>query len=54
MKDKKIKISVSARIPEEVVNTMERVSKNKDHRFYDRKNAYIINKILVDWANQQE
>tara|TARA_R100000742_G_C4279636_1_gene104879 strand:- start:7383 stop:7556 length:174 start_codon:yes stop_codon:yes gene_type:complete len=48
---KEEKKSISARIPETVVDVMEKTRTTPGHRFYDRKNAYIVSKVLQDWAN---
>jgi hypothetical protein len=48
------KKSISSRIEADVYDKLVKVSKIKDHRFWDRKVAYIVNKILEDWANKEK
>jgi hypothetical protein len=33
---------------------MVAASKKAGHRFYDRKVAYMVNKILDDWADKEK
>ncbi len=48
------KIPMTARLPEEVGVAMETARKDKNHRFYDRANAYIINKVMSDWVKKEK
>lgn len=50
---KSTKKSISSRIDEPVYNAMTKVSKDPNHRFFDRKVAYIVNKVLSDWAAKE-
>lgn len=45
--------SISARVPQDVVDAFDKARKTKGHRFYDRANAYIIKKVLGDWAKKE-
>ena len=57
LKDVKSKIekrSISSRIDQTVYDTMVRVAKDPNHKFYDRKVAYIVNKLLIDWDNKEK
>tara|TARA_A200000159_G_C7174721_1_gene276921 strand:+ start:299 stop:463 length:165 start_codon:yes stop_codon:yes gene_type:complete len=47
------KIPMTARLPVEVSDAMEKARKDKNHRFYDRANAYIINKVMSDWVKKE-
>lgn len=49
-----LKKSISSRIDISIYNIMVDASKDPNHRFYDRKPAYIVNKILDDWAQTEE
>ena len=46
--------SISARVTQEVVDAFEKARKTKGHKYYDRANAYIIKKVLVDWAKKEK
>jgi hypothetical protein len=48
------KKSISSRIDESVYDKLVKVGKIKDHKFWDRKVAYIVNKILEEWANKEK
>jgi hypothetical protein len=48
------KKSISSRIDESIYEKLVKVSKIKDHKFWDRKVAYIVNKILEDWASKEK
>ena len=53
-KNKTEKKSISSRINRSAYDRLVLVSKKANHRFYDRKVAYIVNKILLDWAKKEE
>jgi hypothetical protein len=53
-KNKIEKTSISSRINKSTYNKLVSVSKKASHRFYDRKVAYMVNKILLDWAKKEE
>ena len=36
-----------------VYDTMVKVANDPNHKFYDRKVAYIVNKLLIDWATKE-
>ena len=46
--------SISARVTQEVVDAFENARKTKGHKYYDRANAYIIKKVLGDWAKKEK
>tara|TARA_R100000329_G_scaffold151042_1_gene145650 strand:- start:184 stop:363 length:180 start_codon:yes stop_codon:yes gene_type:complete len=48
------KKSISSRIDESVYDKMVKASEDPNHRFYDRKVAYIVNKVLGDWASTEK
>ena len=47
------KKSISSRIDKSTYDKLVKVSKVKGHTFFDRKVAYMVNKILEDWANKE-
>ena len=47
------KKSISSRIDKSTYDKLVKVSKVKGHRFFDRKVAYMVNKILEDWADKE-
>jgi len=53
MKLKIDKKSISARINKSTYDKLVAASKKDKHRFYDRKVAYMVNKILDDWADKE-
>ena len=53
LKSKTKKKSISSRIDQTVYDTMVKVAKDPNHKFYDRKVAYIVNKLLIDWATKE-
>jgi len=48
------KKSISSRINKSTYDKLVSASKKADHRFYDRKVAYMVNKILDDWADKEK
>tara|TARA_X000000950_G_scaffold1168_1_gene1307 strand:+ start:446 stop:625 length:180 start_codon:yes stop_codon:yes gene_type:complete len=57
LKDVKSKIkkrSISSRVDPTVYKKMVEVAKDPNHKYYDRKVAYIVNKVLIDWANKEK
>ena len=57
LKDVKSKIekrSISSRVDPAVYKKMAEVAKDPNHKYYDRKVAYIVNKLLIDWANKEK
>ena len=48
------KKSISSRIDGSTYDIMLKASENPNHRFYDRKIAYIVNKVLDDWAQKEK
>ena len=53
-KNKTEKKSISSRINKSTYDKLVSVSNKVSHRFYDRKVAYMVNKILLDWTKQEE
>tara|TARA_X000001316_G_scaffold12183_1_gene6114 strand:+ start:651 stop:815 length:165 start_codon:yes stop_codon:yes gene_type:complete len=45
---------ISSRVNAAVYDRMVEVSKDPNHRFHDRKVAYIVNKVLEDWLAQED
>ena len=54
MNEKVLKKSISSRINKSTYDKLVSASKKANHRFYDRKVAYMVNKILLDWAKKEE
>jgi hypothetical protein len=52
--EKVLKKSISSRINKSTYDKMVAASKKAGHRFYDRKVAYMVNKILDDWADKEK
>jgi|TARA_Y100001937_G_C6948630_1_gene253623 hypothetical protein len=48
------KVSMTTRLPEEVSHVMDKSRNDRNHRFYDRSNSYIINKVMSDWAKREK
>ena len=48
------KKSISSRIEEDVYDKLIAVSKKENHKFYDRKIAYMVTKILESWVNKEK
>jgi|TARA_R110000782_G_scaffold45064_4_gene100407 hypothetical protein len=48
------KKSISSRIDSDIYNKLVKVSKVSGHKYYDRKVAYIVNKVLEDWSNKEK
>ena len=48
------KKSISSWIDLTVHEKLAKASKTKGHRFWDRKVAYMVNKILEEWANKEK
>jgi hypothetical protein len=48
------KRSISARVDMAVYEKMLEVAKDPNHKYYDRKVAYIVNKILLDWLTKEK
>ena len=46
--EKVLKKSISSRINKSTYD------KKAGHRFYDRKVAYMVNKVLDDWADKEK
>jgi len=46
------KKSISSRI-EKSYDKLVKASGKKGHRFFDRKVAYMVNKILQEWADKE-
>ena len=53
-KNKTEKKSISSRINKSTYDKLVSVSNKASHRFYDRKVAYMVNKILLDWTKKEE
>ena len=53
-KNKTEKKSISSRINKSTYDKLVSVSNKVSHRFYDRKVAYMVNKILLDWTKKEE
>ena len=53
-KNKTEKKSISSRINKSTYDKLVSVSNKVSHRFYDRKVAYMVNKILLDWTKKKE
>lgn len=54
MNEKVLKKSISSRINKSTYDKLVAASKKSGHRFYDRKVAYMVNKILDDWADKEK
>jgi thermostable 8-oxoguanine DNA glycosylase len=52
--EKVLKKSISSRINKSTYDKMVAASKKVGHRFYDRKVAYMVNKVLDDWADKEK
>tara|TARA_R100001129_G_scaffold167814_1_gene135602 strand:+ start:425 stop:598 length:174 start_codon:yes stop_codon:yes gene_type:complete len=48
------KRSISARVDMAVYKKMLEVAKDPNHKYYDRKVAYIVNKLLLDWLTKEK
>mgnify|MGYP001167568832 FL=1 len=48
------KRSISARVDMAVYEKMLEVAKDPNHKYYDRKVAYIVNKLLLDWLTKEK
>ena len=53
-KSEQQKKSISSRIDGSTYDIMLKASENPNHRFYDRKIAYIVNKVLDDLAQKEK
>lgn len=47
------KKSISSRIEKSTYDKLVKASGKKGHRFFDRKVAYMVNKILQEWADKE-
>ena len=48
------KRSISARVDKAVYEKMLEVANDSSHKYYDRKVAYIVNKVLLDWLKKEK